>query len=51
MNGWILYKNKLKESYETQKLVDEFGKQGIKVRVVHPEDVDILSIETIENLY
>ena len=41
MNGWILYKNKLKESYETQKLVDEFGKQGIKVRVVHPEDVDI----------
>ena len=41
MNGWILYKNDLKESYETQKLVEEFDKQGIKVRVVRPDDVDI----------
>ena len=41
MNGWILYKNDLKESYETQKLVEEFDKQGIKVRVVQPDDVDI----------
>ena len=41
MNGWILYKNKISESYETQKLVDEFEKQGIKVRVVHPDDIDI----------
>ncbi len=41
MNGWILYKNDIKESYETQKLVEEFDKQGIKVRVVHPDDVDI----------
>ena len=41
MNGWILYKNKIEESYETQKLVEEFEKQEIKVRVVHPDAVDI----------
>jgi len=41
MNGWILYKNKISESYETQKLIEEFEKQGIKVRVVHPDDIDI----------
>ena len=41
MNGWILYKNPVKESYETQKLVEEFEKQGLKIRVVNPQDVDI----------
>jgi gamma-F420-2:alpha-L-glutamate ligase len=41
MNGWILYKNDISESYETQKLVEEFKKQDIKVRVVQPDDVDI----------
>ena len=41
MNGWILYKNKVEESYETQKLVDEFEKQDIRIRVVNPQDVDI----------
>jgi gamma-F420-2:alpha-L-glutamate ligase len=41
MNGWILYKNKIEESYETQKLIEEFEKQDIKVRVVNPQDVDI----------
>ena len=41
MNGWILYKNKIEESYETQKLVDEFEKQDIRIRVVNPQDVDI----------
>ncbi len=41
MNGWILYKNDIKESYETQKLIEEFEKQDFKVRVVNPQDVDI----------
>jgi gamma-F420-2:alpha-L-glutamate ligase len=41
MNGWILYKNHIEESYETQKLVEEFEKQDIKIRVVNPQDVDI----------
>ena len=41
MNGWILYKNKIEDSYETQKLIEEFEKQEIKVRVVNPGEVDI----------
>ena len=41
MNGWILYKNDIKESYETQRLIEEFEKQDFKVRVVNPQDVDI----------
>ena len=41
MNGWILYKNKIEDSYETKKLVEEFENQGFKVRVVNPQDVDI----------
>ena len=41
MNGWILYKNDPIESWETQKHIEEFEKQGIKVRVVNPQDVDI----------
>ena len=41
MTGWILYKRKIDNSYETQRLVEEFEKQDIKVRVVNPQDVDI----------
>ena len=41
MNGWILYKNPIEESWETNKLIEEFEKQGIEARVVHPDDVDI----------
>ena len=41
MNGWILFKRDLKDSYETQRLVEEFQKTGIKIRVVNPQDVDI----------
>jgi gamma-F420-2:alpha-L-glutamate ligase len=41
VNGWILYKNPIEESWETQKLVEEFEKQDIKIRVVNPNDVDI----------
>ena len=41
MTGWILYKRKIDDSYETQRLVEEFEKQDIKVRVVNPQDVDI----------
>ena len=41
MNGWVLYKNVVSESWETQKLIEEFEKQDIKVRVVDPQDVDI----------
>ena len=41
MNGRILYKNPIEESWETQKLVEEFEKQDVKIRVVNPNDVDI----------
>tara|TARA_Y100000310_G_scaffold92767_1_gene90386 strand:- start:1357 stop:2268 length:912 start_codon:yes stop_codon:yes gene_type:complete len=41
VNGWILYKNDVSESWETQKLIEEFEKQEIKIRVVDPQDVDI----------
>ena len=41
MNGWILHKKEMGDVYETDILVEEFEKQGIKVRVVNPQDVDI----------
>ena len=41
MNGWILHKKEMGEVYETDILVEEFEKQGIKVRGVNPQDVDI----------
>ena len=41
MTGWILYKKKIESSYETQRLVEEFKKQNIKIHVVNPKDVDI----------
>ena len=41
MSGWILYKKDIDESYEIQRLVEEFEKQDISIRVVNPQDVDI----------
>ena len=41
MNGWIIHKKSLGENHEVQRLVDEFEKQDIKIRVVNPQDVDI----------
>ena len=41
MNGWILYKNDPVESWECQRLVGEFKKQGVEIRIVNPQDVDI----------
>ena len=41
MNGLIIYKNPIEESWETNRLVEEFTKQDIEIRVVNPNDVDI----------
>ena len=41
MNGWIIHKKALGENHEVQRLVEEFEKRDIKVRVVNPQDVDI----------
>ena len=41
MNGWIIHKKALGENHEVQRLVEEFEKREIKIRVVNPRDVDI----------
>ena len=41
MNGWIIHKKELGENTEVQRLVEEFEKQDIDIRVVNPQDVDI----------
>ena len=41
MNGWIIHKKALGENLEVKRLVEEFEKRDIKIRVVNPQDVDI----------
>ena len=41
MNGWIIHKKELGENHEVSRLVEEFEKRDIKIRVVNPQDVDI----------
>ena len=41
LTGWIIHKKELGENFEVSRLVEEFEKQGIDVRVVNPKDVDI----------
>ena len=41
MNGWIIHKKQLGENHEVKRLVEEFEKRDIKIRVVNPQDVDI----------
>ena len=35
------HKKQLGENHEVERLVEEFEKQGVKIRVVNPQDVDI----------
>ena len=41
MNGWIIHKKTLGENFEVDRLVEEFEKQGVDIRVVNPKEVDI----------
>ena len=41
LTGWIIHKKELGENFEVSRLVEEFEKQGVDVRVVNPKDVDI----------
>ena len=41
MNGWIIHKQELGENFEVERLVEEFQKQSVNIRVVNPQDVDI----------
>ena len=39
--GWMLVKPKFQESYETQRLLEEFHKQNINIQLVDPNTIDI----------
>ena len=39
--GWILCKPRFQDSYETNRLVEEFKNQGIGVEVIDPNEIDI----------
>ena len=42
LSGWIIHKKSLGENFEVDRLVEEFEKQGIDIRVVNPKEVDIM---------
>ena len=39
--GWILVKPKFQESYETERLLEEFGNHDIEVKLIDPNEIDI----------
>ena len=39
--GWILCKPRFQDSYETNRLVEEFNNQGIGVEIIDPNEIDI----------
>ena len=39
--GWILIKDKFWDSYETNRLIEEFQKQDIDIQLVDPNTIDI----------
>ena len=39
--GWILVKPKFQESYETKRLLEEFGNYDIEVKLIDPNEIDI----------
>ena len=41
LSGWIIHKKQLGENFEVDRLVEEFEKQGVDIRVVNPKEVDI----------
>ena len=41
LSGWIIHKQELGENFEVERLVEEFKKQSVDIRVVNPQDVDI----------
>ena len=41
LSGWIIHKQELGENFEVERLVEEFKKQSVNIRVVNPQDVDI----------
>ena len=39
--GWMLVKPKFQESYETERLLEEFGNYNIEVKLIDPNEIDI----------
>ena len=39
--GWLLCKPKFQDSYETRRLLEEFEKNKIKVKLIDPNEIDI----------
>ena len=39
--GWMLVKQKFMDSYETQRLLEEFTNQDIEVKLIDPNEIDI----------
>ena len=39
VSGWILCKPRFHDSYETKRLVEEFGDNDIKIRVIDPRKI------------
>ena len=39
--GWMLVKPKFQESYETERLLEEFRNHGIEVKLIDPNEIDI----------
>ena len=39
--GWMLVKDRFWESYETNRLIEEFQKQDIEIQLVDPNTIDI----------
>ena len=39
--GWMLVKQKFMDSYETQRLLEEFGNHKIEVKLIDPNEIDI----------
>tara|TARA_B100001113_G_scaffold225156_1_gene184891 strand:+ start:1393 stop:2301 length:909 start_codon:yes stop_codon:yes gene_type:complete len=41
LKGWILVKPKFKDSYESKRLVEEFDKAGVDIKLIDPYKIDI----------
>jgi len=39
--GWMLVKQRFMDSYETQRLLEEFGNYDIEVKLIDPNEIDI----------
>ena len=41
VSGWLLVKPQFHDSYETNRLVEEFKNNDVSVRIIDPNEIDI----------